>query len=209
VETRVACDAVVLAHRRIPHAQLFFQVGAAMAWRPGIAAYGPNVDANGATTVPGLFAVGSAAGPSSSDLTRRAEIVADSLTHGSVNAAPAPVEGPEEAPTELLGYYREILRVPGHRRWIACPCVDILVSEVEKATRAGYRGIEVIKRYTSLGTGICQGRYCLPDTLLVLSLLEGRPPPEVGYITQRPPVVPTPLAALAALPVPPAPEVGP
>ncbi|HYA70760.1 MAG TPA: 2Fe-2S iron-sulfur cluster-binding protein [Thermoplasmata archaeon] len=206
VETHVACDAVVLAHRRIPHAQLFFQAGAAMRWRVGVAAYGPTVAPNGATSVPGLFAVGSAAGPTPSEADH-AETVADAVLQGTSAPAPVPNAAPEETPTELLGYYRELLRTPGHRRWIACPCVDVLLSEVEKASRAGYRGIEVMKRYTSLGTGICQGRYCLPDALLVLSLLEGRPPTDVGYITQRPPVVPTPLAALAALPTSPATEV--
>jgi hypothetical protein len=200
---------VVLAHRRIPHAQLFFQAGAAVAWRPGVAAYGPTVAANGATSVPGLYAVGSAAGAAPSDTARPAESIADSIVRGTTAAGPVSPVPPEEAPTELLGYYRELLREPGHRGWVACPCVDVLVSEVEKAVRAGYRGIEVIKRYTSLGSGICQGRYCLPDALLLLSLLESRTPPEVGYITQRPPVVPTPLAALASLSLPPAPEVVP
>jgi sarcosine oxidase subunit beta len=74
------------------------------------------------------------------------------------------------------------------------------MDEVEEAHRLGYRGIEVIKRFTGAGTGLCQGRYCIPDTLLLLALLEGRAANEVGYITQRPPVVPTPLSALASLP---------
>jgi sarcosine oxidase subunit beta len=70
---------------------------------------------------------------------------------------------------------------------------------VEEAVRRGYRGLEVIKRYTGVGTGLCQGRFCLPDALLVLATLEARPPPSVGTITQRPPLVPTPLGALAGL----------
>jgi len=205
----LACDAVIVAHRRIPHAQLFFQVGAAMAWRPDVAAYGPSVFAHGATSVPGLFAVGSAAAAPPSDASGLAAAVADAIVHGSSVDERATAPSGEAAPTELLGYYRELLRTPGHGRWTACPCVDVLIKEVENAVRAGYRGIEVIKRYTSLGTGICQGRYCLPDALLVLSLLEGRPPQEVGYITQRPPVVPTPLGAFAALPPVPLAEAAP
>jgi sarcosine oxidase subunit beta len=107
----------------------------------------------------------------------------------------------ETGPHELEGYYRELLG-PGRARgkWVACPCEDVLLDEVEEASRRGYRGIEVVKRYTGLGTGLCQGRYCLPDALLLLSLFESRPPPEVGFITQRPPVVPSRLGAWAALP---------
>jgi sarcosine oxidase subunit beta len=75
----------------------------------------------------------------------------------------------------------------------------VLLREVEAATRAGYRGVEVVKRYSAFGTGLCQGRYCVPDVLLLLSILEGRPTAEVGTITTRPPVFPTPLGALAEL----------
>lgn len=206
--TRVACDAVILAHRRVPHAQLFFQTGATMGWRSGIGAYAPTVGPDGATTVPGLFAAGPAAGVAPSEFALHAEVLADAVVSRPPPTGPTPPHPVEEAPTELLGYYRELLRVPGHGRWVACPCVDVLVAEVEGAVRSGYRGIEVVKRYTSLGSGICQGRYCLPDALLLLSILEGRPPPEVGYITQRPPVVPTPLAALASLSNRPAAEGG-
>jgi len=202
--TTIACDAVVLAHRRIPHAQLFFQAGAAMEWRAEPGAYAPKLFANGATSVPGLYAAGSAAGVPSHDLAHHAEGIAEAVVGGGNPSENEPAPPPDGRPNELLGYYRELLATRGHGRWTACPCVDVLVSEVENAVRSGYRGIEVIKRHTSLGTGICQGRYCLPDALLVLSLLEGRPPAEVGYITQRPPVVPTPLAVFASLPSPPA-----
>jgi sarcosine oxidase subunit alpha len=208
-ETRISCDAVILAHRRIPHAQLFFQAGATLEWWPNVGAYAPALSPEGVTSVPGLFAVGLAARVAPSEQARHAETVADAVLGKTAPFNPSPPASPEENPTELLGYYRELLREPGHGGWVACPCVDVLLSEVEKASRAGYRGIEVIKRYTSLGSGICQGRYCLPDALLVLSLLEARPPPEVGYITQRPPVVPTPLAALASLPAPSTAEVVP
>ena len=82
---------------------------------------------------------------------------------------------------------------------LVCPCEDVLLEDLEDASKAGFRGIEVLKRYTGVGTGLCQGRYCLPDALLLLAHLEGRPAPEVGYIRQRPPLVPTPLSALAAV----------
>ncbi|HTT26292.1 MAG TPA: 2Fe-2S iron-sulfur cluster-binding protein, partial [Thermoplasmata archaeon] len=186
--TRLEADAVVLAHRRLPNAQMLFQVGASMRWsaRPG--AYFPD-QIEGATSVPGLLVAGEVAGSmdavaAASDGARVAErALAD---------APWPTEfppGPPEPPAELEGYYRELLgaaRVPG--RWVACACEDVLLSEILEAEHRGYRGIEVIKRYTGLGTGLCQGRYCVPEALLVLAQAEGRPPSEVGYITQRPPV---------------------
>jgi len=193
------CDAVVLAHRRLPNAQLFFQAGARMEWRAGTGAYYPALDRVGATSVPGLYAVGEAAGVLDAAQEEGATRVADAIA-GRPPLAPEPLPRVAEGgPSELDRYYRELLREPRPGRWIACVCEDVLLEEVERAVGAGFRGIEVVKRYSNLGTGLCQGRYCLPDALLVLSILEGRPPPEVGYITQRPPVFPTPLSALAAL----------
>ena len=197
------CDAVVLAHRRLPSAQLLFQAGARMAWRGGVGAYFPVVGPAGDTSVPGLFAVGAVAGSPGEDAATSGERAADALRgRPPAGAGPGPVAA--EGPPELEGYYRELLSGPRRGRWIACPCEDVLLEEIEAANRAGYRGIEVVKRYSGVGTGLCQGRYCLPDTLLLLAILEGRTPPEVGYITQRPPVVPARLGALAALADPPA-----
>ena len=102
--------------------------------------------------------------------------------------------------TNSRGIFRELLPIlPKWSKTLACACEDVLLHELVEANERGYLGIEVTKRYTGLGTGLCQGRYCLPDALLLLSQWEDRPPSEVGYITQRPPVVPTPLSALAGL----------
>ncbi len=205
----ISCDAVVLAHRRLPTSQLFFQVGARTEWRAGTGAYYPVLSSSGETTVPGLFAVGEAAGVLSESTGTSAERAADTIAGRPRTDDPAPPRVAQDGPSELEGYYRELWREPRAGRWVACACEDVLLEEVEDAVRGGYRGIEVVKRYSGLGTGLCQGRYCLPDALLVLSLLENRPPPEVGYITQRPPVVPTPLAAFAALDDPAPPREGP
>ncbi|MCI4362326.1 MAG: FAD-dependent oxidoreductase, partial [Thermoplasmata archaeon] len=197
----VDADAVILAHRRLPHPQLFFQAGARTFWRPDVGAYGPVVGSGGATTVPGLYAAGEVAGASETEDARRSgEAVAEALVSGVPWSAPV-AAGPSEAHHELEGYYQELLSVgPGPGKVVICPCEDVLLPELLEATDRGYRGIEVIKRYTGVGTGLCQGRYCLPEALLVLAQRERRPVPEVGYITQRPPVVPTALGALAGLP---------
>jgi sarcosine oxidase, subunit alpha len=196
--TRLDCDAVLLAHRRLPHGQLFFQAGVRMGWRAQPGGYYPLLDDDGATSVAGLWAVGSAAACTADATIPSADRVAGVL-EGRATEGPGPERLREDGPNELEGYYRELLQLPRHGRWVACACEDILLEEVEAASQRGYRGIEVVKRYTGVGTGLCQGRYCLPDALLVLARAEERRPSEVGYITQRPPVVPTPIAALAPL----------
>ena len=195
-------DAVILAHRRLPQPQLFFQAGARMTWRPGAGAYFPELSAEGGTSVIGLGAAGTAAGHlDPAEAAASGAAAADALLGRPVGPHPPTSIGADGPPNELEGYYRELLEGRRPRgKWVLCPCEDVLLAEIEAASRRGYRGIEVIKRFTGVGTGLCQGRYCLPDALLLLSILEGRPPSAVGYITQRPPVLPVALGALAGLP---------
>jgi hypothetical protein len=200
-EFSLAVDSVVLAQRRLPHNQLLFQAGAQMEWRGTAGAYFPVLGPGNRTTVPGLFAVGEVAGFTDGAAAEASALAAaDALLGRDV---PAAAERGPDGPNELEGYYRELLRFPmGLQKQILCACEDVLLEEVREAVNRGYRGLEVVKRYTGVGTGLCQGRYCLPDTLLLLSIWEGRPPPAVGYIRQRPPVIPTPLSAFAELPDP-------
>jgi sarcosine oxidase, subunit alpha len=201
LEFSVSVDAIVLAQRRLPHNQLLFQAGAQMEWRGTAGGYFPVLGAGNRTTVPGLFAVGEVAGFADGVPAEASALAAADAILGR-DVPPATDRGPD-GPNELEGYYRELLRYPvGRQKQVLCACEDVLLRDVQEAAARGYRGLEVVKRYTGVGTGLCQGRYCLPDTLLVLSILEGRSPPAVGYIRQRPPVIPTPLSALAELPEP-------
>jgi sarcosine oxidase, subunit alpha len=200
--TRLGVDAIILAHRRLPHTQLLFQSGAPMEWWGSVGAYLPVLDAELGTGVPGLFAAGEAAGFPPGIPAEASGVAAGERAVGNpVRLADLPPRPSREGPPELAGYYEELLRAPRRRgKWVICACEDILVDELRSAHEAGYRGMEEVKRQTGVGTGLCQGRFCLPDTLLLLAAWERRPPPEVGYVTQRPPVAPVPLRALAGLP---------
>lgn len=203
----VPVDAVVIAHRRLPNPQLYFQAGARMQWRSETGAYYPALSDRFETSVPGLYAIGGSAGfvgPASVESARRLALILD----GAAPPAPPLPRVGDEGPSEAEGYLRELIgQLPRRSKTVACACEDVLLRELKEAPERGYRGIEVAKRYSGLGTGLCQGRYCLPDAILLLSIWEGRPPPEVGYITQRPPVVPVPLSAFAGLPPEPKGEV--
>lgn len=201
-------DGIILAHRRVPLPQLFFQAGAEMEWRGGGAAYYPKLRAGAATSRSGLFAVGEGAGFVGTQAAEASGEAAARQYLGEAMPEVLPLERVDLATShEIEGYYRQLLTGPRPRgKWVACPCEDVLLGEIEEAHRRGYRGIEVVKRYTGVGTGLCQGRYCLPDTLVLLARLEERTAPEVGYITQRPPVLPMPLGAFAGLPDEAAPE---
>src|SRR5919201_1553925 len=91
---------------------------------------------------------------------------------------------------------------PGRPRRVAktilCGCEDVTAADVRRAYEKGYRDLESVKRYTGIGTGPCQGKACLAVAARELLRL-GATPGEVAPFTVRPPIQPTPLAALAAL----------
>ncbi len=82
------------------------------------------------------------------------------------------------------------------------PQNDVTVADIELAAREGYRSVEHLKRYTTLGMGTDQGKLANITGLALLAAAIGRPIPEVGTTTFRPPYTPVTLGAIAG------PEVG-
>jgi sarcosine oxidase subunit alpha len=75
---------------------------------------------------------------------------------------------------------------------------DVTVADVHRATGAGMRGAEHIKRYTSLGTANDQGKTSGVNAIGVIKeLLGGGSPGDIGTTTYRAPYTPVAFAALA------------
>ena len=74
---------------------------------------------------------------------------------------------------------------------------DVKVSDVEIAAQEGYRSVEHLKRYTTLGMATDQGKLSNINGLAVLADRLGAPIGEVGTTTFRPPYVPVTLGAIA------------
>ena len=67
---------------------------------------------------------------------------------------------------------------------------DVAVSDVELALREGFRSIEHVKRYTTLGMAGDQGKTSNLNGLQYVSNIEKKIVPEVGHTTFRPPYTP-------------------
>ena len=74
---------------------------------------------------------------------------------------------------------------------------DVSVKDVELAWREGYRSVEHLKRYTTLGMGTDQGRTSNINALKLMASLRGQDIPTTGTTTFRPPFTPVALGALA------------
>ncbi len=74
---------------------------------------------------------------------------------------------------------------------------DVTVADVALAAREGYRSIEHLKRYTTLGMGTDQGKTSNVIGLALLATELGVAIPQVGTTTFRPPYTPVTLGAFA------------
>ena len=73
---------------------------------------------------------------------------------------------------------------------------DVAVSDIEIALREGYRSIEHVKRYTTLGMATDQGRTSNLNGLQMVSNIENKIVPEVGHTTFRPPFTPITIGTI-------------
>ena len=73
---------------------------------------------------------------------------------------------------------------------------DVAVTDVELALREGYRSIEHVKRYTTLGMATDQGKTSNLNGLQLVSNIENKIVPAVGHTTFRPPYTPVTIGAI-------------
>lgn len=74
---------------------------------------------------------------------------------------------------------------------------DVTVSDVELAWREGFRAVEHLKRYTTLGMATDQGKTGNIIGHAIMAELAGRPMPEVGTTVARPPHAPVAIGVFA------------
>ena len=194
--SKVDCDVVVVAGHASPTTNLLAQAGAELAWDQDAGAFVT-------TGLPsGVFAAGEVAGVRDleSALTQgrlagleaaRSLGLGDAHTDTAITAlrssAPA---GPSEARLPAA-------RIPADGKQFACVCMDVTDKELRFAVKEGFDSIELLKRYTTLSMGPCQGKSCLSASIRLCALATHRSIPETGTPTARPPWVGVPMSVLA------------
>jgi methylglutamate dehydrogenase subunit C len=74
---------------------------------------------------------------------------------------------------------------------------DVTIDDIELAAREGFRSVEHLKRYTTLGMGTDQGRTSNVNGLAIMAELLGTPIAASGVVLARPPAMPIPIGAFA------------
>jgi sarcosine oxidase subunit alpha len=76
---------------------------------------------------------------------------------------------------------------------------DVTREDVALAAREGFRSVELLKRYTTLGMATDQGKTSSLNGHAIMAALTERAIPELGTTTSRPPYTPVALAAFAGI----------
>ena len=74
---------------------------------------------------------------------------------------------------------------------------DLQVRDIVNATRHGYRDVQLVKRFSTVGMGPSQGRHSALPTARLVAQATGRNVSETGVTTARPPFVAEKLAHVA------------
>ena len=84
---------------------------------------------------------------------------------------------------------------------IICHCEDVEIEEIHSALAQGFGDLETLRRYTGIGTGKCQGKCCLVQTLRILASLDWETPDRAPGFTGDPRLVHLPTIRPPVLPM--------
>jgi len=160
-------------------------------WNDTIAAFVP-----GAELPHGMAVVGAANGAFSthaalSQATQAAgRALSDLGFSGSSHATP---EAPD-APYEIKPFWH--VADSKRRAWLDLQN-DVTVKDVVQSEKEGFRSVEHMKRYTTLGMATDQGKTSNVNALAVMAELTGKSIPQTGTTIFRPPYTPVAISAFA------------
>ncbi len=89
------------------------------------------------------------------------------------------------------------IKVPGQQKRFLCLCEDVSDKDLQVSIEEGYNTMELLKRYSTVTMGPCQGRMCSMNSIHLCARENGWTVAETGTTTARPPMRPVTLGALA------------
>ena len=216
---RVRCDLVAVSTGRQPSAELAWMAGAGSRYDEeraemrvvdlpeGVFLAGRAAGLEGPPEAEeehgrraGAAAAAHARGAGTPEAGQAPEAAAHPLATDPATAGNAPGDHPQgAAPPPGAEASRSSALAPacgGGKRFV-CLCEDVTDTDVDTSLAEGYDHLELLKRYTTIGMGPCQGRMCNLHGIRLCAAGTGRSVQETGRTTARPPVTPLSLGTLA------------
>ena len=208
---RLACDAVCVSGGWVPTVHLHSQAGGRLTYDEAIAAFVPGAGRQAHDSV------GAAAGQLTLAACLRSGFAGGAAAAAAccLTASGEPAHTAAEPPPEWTSR-PEVAALPRPLWVVAEPGAstttrahsrrrgkhfidfqdDVTLADLALAHREGYRAVEHLKRYTTLGMGTDQGKTSNLNGLSVMAQLRSEPIPAVGATTFRPPYTPVTLGSL-------------
>ncbi|MFA5119803.1 sarcosine oxidase subunit alpha family protein [Zavarzinia sp.] len=181
---RIACDLLAVAGGWNPALALTTHLGAKPHFDEALAAFVP-----AGRLPPGMAVAGAAAGHLS-----LADCLADGFRLGAEAAGAAPSPVPAAGPDASA--VRPLWQVEGAKGKAFVDFQnDVTTKDVALAAREGFRSVEHLKRYTTLGMATDQGKNAALLGHALMAELTGRGIAETGTTRFRPPYVPVAIGA--------------
>ena len=191
---RVSCDLVVNACVQTPSTNLLAQAGARLAFDEALQAFLPD------EMPPRTWAVGAVAGARSPEASvaqgRLAGLEAAAGSGQPVDAASIAALRSEAARSGDPIVLPPVVSAASGKQF-ACVCMDVTAKELETAVAEGFDSMELLKRYTTITMGPCQGKACMASSQRLCGAVTGRSFAETAPTTSRPPWVPVEMGTLA------------
>jgi sarcosine oxidase subunit alpha len=186
----ISCDAVAVAGGWNPNVGLSCHHGSRSEWKDDIAAFVPGVPPKGMAVIGaalGTFSLGRCL----AEGMREGRLAAEA-TGFKAAADKIPMAADEPFSIQTFWYVKE-----STQRAFVDFQNDVSASDVALAEREGFRSVEHLKRYTTMGMATDQGRTANVVGLAMMAALTGRSVPETGTTRHRPPYTPVAIGAFA------------
>ncbi|MDQ8700704.1 sarcosine oxidase subunit alpha family protein [Hyphomicrobium sp. LHD-15] len=189
-EERLDCDLVAMSGGWNPNIQLTTHLGSKPTWNDKLLCFLPGTLPHGmslAGAVAGDFTLGKT-------LVGGTSAGSAAVTAAGYAAVSVPVPKAADESDAVAPLWR--VKSPNGKAFVDQQN-DVTESDIELAEREGFRAVEHLKRYTTLGMATDQGRTANVNALAIMAEITGRTIPQTGITVARPPYTPVSLGTLA------------
>ena len=183
----IECNAMGVSGGWNPNVHLTCHQRGRPTWDEGLAAFVP-----GGILPPGMSVTGAALGQLSTHGALETGVKAAKAALG-LKGRTAKMPSAEDAPVTQTPFWY----VEGCSRAWLDQQNDVTVKDVKLSHQEGFRSVEHLKRYTTLGMATDQGKTSNLGGLAIMAELAGKSIPEVGTTIFRPPYTPTAIGVMA------------
>ena len=186
----IACDAVAVAGGWNPNVGLSCHHGSRPEWNDDIAAFVPGVPPKGMAIV-GAASGAFTLGRSLAEGMREGQLAAEATGFKAAVGKPPLAD---DEPFSIGAFWH----VAGSTQKAFVDFQnDVSATDVALAEREGFRSVEHLKRYTTMGMATDQGRTSNVLGLAMMAALTGQSIPQTGTTRHRPPYTPVTIGAFA------------